>query len=57
VKPKVRPRKGYRFRIIVCDDEGNVAYDDYTHWPGPIALKVLARELEKHKMLKQLTKK
>jgi len=26
---KVKPKKGYRFRIILCDDQGNAVTDDF----------------------------
>ena len=28
LKPKLEPQKGYRFRVILCDDQGNVVSDD-----------------------------
>ena len=31
MKPKVRPARGWRFRIILCDDRGNHVFDDFLH--------------------------
>ncbi|MBA7525257.1 hypothetical protein ES705_17408 [subsurface metagenome] len=28
MKPKLKPVKPYRFRVIICDDEGNQVNDD-----------------------------
>ena len=35
MKPRVKPRKGWRFRVIVCDNRGHYAYKDLTK-SGPI---------------------
>lgn len=49
-KPELKPRKGWRFRLILSDDEGRVVYDDYNHEgvlrPG---LDLLLRDYEKLK--------
>jgi len=29
MKPRLKPQKGWRYRIIVCDRWGNVVYDDF----------------------------
>jgi len=28
MKPRLRPREGWYWRVIVCDKEGNYEYDD-----------------------------
>ena len=28
MKPKLKPRKDFRYRVIICDDEGRYEYDD-----------------------------
>lgn len=52
MKPKVKPANGWRFRIILCDDKGNVVLDDF-HWEGyalEATERLMARllELRKH---------
>ena len=27
-KPELRPRKGWRYRVIICDKDGVIGYDD-----------------------------
>jgi len=42
MKPKLKPQKGWRIRVIVCDNEGNIEYDDINN---PYAVPPLARDL------------
>jgi len=51
MRPKLRPRKGYRYRIILCDFYGNVVYDDFgnPYTVDRVALKLMLGLLEKQK--------
>ena len=30
-KPRLKPQKGYRFRLILCDENGHTLSDDFTY--------------------------
>ena len=32
-KPDLKPVKGWRYRLILCDEQGNYVYDDYNSLP------------------------
>jgi len=47
-KPRLRPRKGWRFRIILCDKNGEYEYDDFDNpYIAPNVADRLMRELLK----------
>jgi len=31
MKPRLRPQKGWRFRVMLCDEKGRVVFDDVNH--------------------------
>jgi hypothetical protein len=31
MKPRVKPQKDWRFRLIFCDSEGRVVFDDFNY--------------------------
>jgi len=51
--PKLKPIKPYKFRVIVCDDQGNQVNDD-VHYPEQILL--MMPGMVKDLMLKQVKK-
>ena len=40
--PKLKPQKDWKFRVIICDDQGNAEWDDTNN---PMALGECARKL------------
>jgi len=51
MRPRLKPRKGYRYRVILCDFYGNVVYDDFAnpYIVDRVALKLTLGLLEKQK--------
>lgn len=48
---KQKPKKGCRFRVILCDDQGNVVSDDFNQpeHAGVAAKKLIPALMEKRK--------
>ena len=44
MKPLLKPNKGWKYRVIVCDEEGNYEHDDVSHIAhiAPMACKLAA---------------
>ena len=49
--PKLKPQKGWRYRVILCDDQGNVVSDDFNQpeHAGVAAKKLVPALMEKRK--------
>lgn len=55
-KPQLKPLKGWKYRLILCDDEGNITFDDYNALPVvKVAIELLCKDLEKVKMRKEVS--
>jgi hypothetical protein len=50
MKPRVKPQKGWRFRLIFCDSEGRVVCDDFNY--PDMARGVLERLLVNYEKLR-----
>ena len=48
---KLKPAKGKRFRVLLCDDQGNVEFDDFNQpeHAGVAAKKLIPALMEKRK--------